>query len=355
MYLLFVAISLVETLLTLSRRDEELSSFEEDPPFIRSKREGALEEAITDVSLADIFFCIPQHFLNFFPEPQLHRSFLPSFSVIFIPSTINVNQTRPILARIIVYRYSISMQTTKSIEKQIPSRLEKRLESLIRKALYTHKIGLSNPFAIALSGGKDSLTMLYFLHKMKGKGIPDLQIHALFVDGQFSCGPAITKTHIQAFCHQLDVPLHILLPEKELTNLECYSCSRQRRSLLFKKAKELGCKEIAFGHHKDDTIQTLLLNLLQKGEFGSCLPKIPMHDYGITIVRPLYYVLESEILTFARQKGFFRLTCQCPVGATSRRKDAKHLLETLEQEFPNAKTNLFHALLQYGSDKALKK
>lgn len=354
MYLLFVFASLLESFEILCRREFVPSSFEEDPPFIRSKREGALDEEITVAPLSANFFCTPQHFLNFFPEPQLHRSFLPIFSVILIPSTINLNQTRPILARIIVYRYSISMEPTKSIEKQIPTRLEKRIESLVRKALYTHKIGFCSPIAVALSGGKDSLTMLYFLMKIKGYGIPDLQVHALYVDGQFSCGPAITKKHLETFCNQLDVPLHVLLPEKELANLECYSCSRQRRTLLFKKAKELGCKEIAFGHHKDDTLESLLLNLLQKGEFGSSLPKVPMHDYGITIVRPLYYVLEAEILTFAQQKGFFRLTCQCPVGATSRRRDAKHLLQALVEEFPNTKANLFHALLQYGSDKSLK-
>jgi len=246
------------------------------------------------------------------------------------------------------------MDLTKSTEKQTFTRLEKRLESLIRKAIYTHKICLHSPIAVALSGGKDSLTMLYFLKKISGKGIPPLNIHALYVGGQFSCGPSITKTHLESFCNQLDIPLHVLLPEKELSKLECYSCSRQRRTLLFKKAKELGCTEIAFGHHKDDTLETLLLNLLQKGEFASSLPKIPMHDYKVTIVRPLYYVLESEILSFAQQKGFFRLTCQCPVGAISKRRDVKTLLNEVEQDFPNAKTNLFHALQQYGSDKSLK-
>jgi tRNA 2-thiocytidine biosynthesis protein TtcA len=247
------------------------------------------------------------------------------------------------------------METIKSIEKVSSTRLEKKLESLVRKALYDFDIASSSPLAIALSGGKDSLTMLYNLKKISGKGFVDLKLYALYVDGEFSCGPSISKQHITAFCKQMDVPLIVLESQKTLANLECYSCSRERRTLLFNKAKELGCKEIAFGHHKDDILETLLLNLLHKGEFASQLAKVPMHDYGITIVRPLYYVLEREILEFAKQKGFFRLTCQCPVGAKSKRLNAKEILKTLEKDFPNTKTNLFHALKAYGSDKSLRK
>ena len=247
------------------------------------------------------------------------------------------------------------MNSSNCIEKQRPTRLEKKLESLVRKALYTHKMGADQKMAVALSGGKDSLTMLYFLQKIAGRGFTDLEIHALSVDGEFSCGPAITKKHIEAFCKEIGVPLHCLESKRTLENLECYSCSRERRSLLFRKAKELGCKEIAFGHHKDDVLETLLLNLLHKGEFASQLAKVPMHDFGVTIIRPLYYVLEKEILEFAQRKGFFRLTCQCPVGATSKRRDTKELLEHLKTLFPNAKTNLFHALSEYGSDKSLRK
>lgn len=251
--------------------------------------------------------------------------------------------------------YSIHMDSTKSIEKQAPTRLEKKLESLVRKALYVHKIGEHSPLAVALSGGKDSLTMLYMLKKIAGRGFANFKIYAIYVDGEFSCGPSIAKSHIEAFCQDMDTPLITLESKKTLSNLECYSCSRERRSLIFNKAKELGCKEIAFGHHKDDTLETLLLNLLHKGEFASQLPKVPMHDYGITIIRPLYYVLEKEILDFAKQKGFFRLTCQCPIGAKSKRKDVKEILNILTEHFPNAKTNLFHALKEYGSDKALRK
>ena len=82
----------------------------------------------------------------------------------------------------------------------------------------------------------------------------------------------------------------------------------------------MGATTIAFGHHQDDSAQTLLLNLLHKAEFAGNLPKVPMHDYGITIIRPMIYVDEDSLRTFAKQYGFARITCQCPVGQKSKRK-----------------------------------
>lgn len=243
----------------------------------------------------------------------------------------------------------------KSIDKDPPSKIEKKLESLVRKALYTFNMVESTPLAIALSGGKDSLTMLYMLKKISGLGFKKIPMKAIYVDGEFSCGPSVAKSHIETFCKELDIPLYTLQSKITKQSLNCYSCSRERRSLIFRKAKELGCKEIAFGHHKDDVLQTLLLNLFHKGEFAGQLAKIPMHDYGITIIRPLYYVLESQILTFAKQKDFFRLMCMCPVGATSKRNEVKEIIKDLEKKFPNIKTNLFLSLQESGSDKALKK
>ena len=243
---------------------------------------------------------------------------------------------------------------TKCIEKPSPSKLEKKLESLTRKALYTHDICSSSPLAVALSGGKDSLTMLHFLKKISGRGFNELNIIAFYVDGTFSCGPSITKDHITSFCNDLEIPLHILSSSVDIKNLECYSCARERRSLIFRKAHELGCREIAFGHHKDDVLETLLLNLLHKGEFASQLPKVYMHNYDITIVRPLYYVSEEDIIKFAKYKNYFRYSCQCPIGKNSKRNTVKNLLNILSEDFPNTKTNLFHALQEYGSDKSLR-
>jgi tRNA(Ile)-lysidine synthase TilS/MesJ len=160
---------------------------------------------------------------------------------------------------------------------------------------------------------------------------------------------------LQKICDELGVELVVQKAEMRQEKLECYSCSRQRRSLIFNAAKERGISTIAFGHHRDDNIQTLLMNLLHKAEFAGILPKVPMHDYGITLIRPLLYITEEEIRSFATLYGFARITCQCPVGQVSLRADTKNLLLELEKIFPNARENLSQAAFSYGSNKALQK
>lgn len=230
------------------------------------------------------------------------------------------------------------------------------IESSFRKALYNFDLIEDGKIAIALSGGKDSLTLLELLCNVSGRGFPKFTLHAFHVQGSFSCGPAITSNFLQKMCDDLGVPLTLIdSKQDDISKLECYSCSRQRRTLLFRHAKELGFTKIAFGHHLDDSIQTLLMNLFHKGEFAANLPKIYMYDYDITIIRPLLLVKESLILDYARERGFFRMTCQCPVGQNSMRKKVKELVNEIEELFPHVRTNLSHAGQNYGSDKALKK
>lgn len=233
--------------------------------------------------------------------------------------------------------------------------LGKRLESTVRKALFDFKLvsGVSK-VAVALSGGKDSLALLFLLKAISGRGFPPFEVYAIHVSGAFSCGAGIDLNYLQSICKQLDV--HFLTREanQALETLECYSCSRQRRRLLFEAAKSVGIETIAFGHHRDDSAQTVLMNLLQKGEFAGNLPKVPMRDYGVTIIRPLIYVAEKDICTFAEQYGFKRVMCRCPVGQNSMRRKVDDLLQQIEALYPEARENIARAGLVYGSDKALR-
>ncbi|MDF2577539.1 MAG: ttcA [Chlamydiales bacterium] len=232
--------------------------------------------------------------------------------------------------------------------------LGKRLERLCRKALYDFELlpPTDEKIVIALSGGKDSLCLLFLLKAIAGRGFPNWNIHAVHVHGPYSCGASIDKSFLSGICKELQVPLILKESTQQLETLECYSCSRERRSLIFNAAKEIGASTIAFGHHRDDSIQTLLMNLLYKGEFAANLPKVPMHKYGVTIVRPLIYITEQDIRNLAKQYGFARITCQCPVGQNSMRKQTEKLITQLEGTFPNARENLASAGLHYGSNKA---
>ncbi len=235
------------------------------------------------------------------------------------------------------------------------TQLGRKLESMCRKALYQFELlDDTDRLAIALSGGKDSLTLLFLLKAILGNGFPFKQLVAIHVDGAFSCGAGLGQTFLPAICRELEIEFISLTSEQDRKNLECYSCSRERRRLIFEAAKKAGASTIAFGHHRDDHVQTLLMNLLHKGEFAGNLPKVPMVDYGVTIIRPLIFVSEEEIVSFAKLHGFARVTCQCPVGQNSLRKKTRDLIDELEQIYPNARTNLANAALLYGSNKALK-
>lgn len=228
----------------------------------------------------------------------------------------------------------------------------KAIESAVRKACFDYTLLDGQSIAVALSGGKDSLTLLMMLAAIRGRGFQDFALHGIHVSGVFTCGAGVDLPYLQAFCDELDVSLHVRTSTQKLETLECYSCSRERRSLLFNAAKEVGASTIAFGHHRDDNAQTLLMNLIQKGEFAGMLPKVPMHNYGVTITRPLIYVSEEQIIQFAEQEGFRRIMCRCPVGQTSMRRKTELLLQEMEALNPDVRSNLARASLNYGSDKA---
>ncbi|MBS3904298.1 MAG: tRNA 2-thiocytidine biosynthesis protein TtcA [Simkania sp.] len=235
------------------------------------------------------------------------------------------------------------------------SQLGRKLESMCRKALHEFQLleGVDK-LAVALSGGKDSLTLLFLLKAIIGRGFPAMDLVAIHVGGAFSCGAGLGKGFLEGICREIDVQYIACETPQRQANLECYSCSRDRRRLIFEAAKRAGARTIAFGHHRDDSIQTLLMNLLHKGEFAANLPKVPMVDYGVTIIRPLIHISEEEIRSFSKLYGFARITCQCPVGQTSLRKRTEQLLHDMEELYPNARANLAQAALIYGSTKALK-
>jgi tRNA 2-thiocytidine biosynthesis protein TtcA len=231
--------------------------------------------------------------------------------------------------------------------------LGKKLESAFRKALYEFEmIKDCKSVAVALSGGKDSLTLLFLLKAISGRGFNELDIHAIHVAGEFSCGASVNKNYLKAICNELNVSFTSVESNQNKDALNCYSCSRERRKLIFDEAKKLGATTIAFGHHRDDSAQTLFMNLFHKAEFAANLPKIAMYDYGVTIIRPLIYISEKEIREFAKLYQFSRITCQCPVGSNSLRKKVDKILDELEEIFPNARANLAKAGLVYGSQKA---
>ena len=248
------------------------------------------------------------------------------------------------------------MQSTVPLARPPWTALGRKMESMCRKALYEYQLleGVDK-LAIALSGGKDSLTLLFMLKAILGQGFDDVPLTAIHVGGEFSCGAGIHTQFLEGICQELGVSYVECTSQQKRETLACYRCSRERRKLIFDAAKDRGITHVAFGHHREDSIQTLLMNVLHKAEFAANLPKVPMVDYGVTILRPLIYVSERSIKEFAQKYGFARILCQCPVGQNSMRKQAENLLKSMEEIFPNARENLAKVSRGYGLNKALKK
>ncbi|BEU44198.1 tRNA 2-thiocytidine biosynthesis protein TtcA [Chlamydia psittaci] len=229
----------------------------------------------------------------------------------------------------------------------------KRIESLVRKALYTYSM-LENhaKIVIALSGGKDSLSLLLMLKAISGRGFPKLDLYAVNIGGKYSCGSEVSKQYLANICDKIHVPYSSITSPYDPEVPECYSCSQVRRRLLFQAAKDVGATAVAFGHHRDDVVQTALMNLLHKAEFSGMLPVLDMVHFGITILRPLILTPESWIRKFAKESGFSRVTCRCPV--VSLRTKTEEALKLLEDVFPQARHNIALAIEQHGLSKAQK-
>ncbi|MBF0483395.1 MAG: hypothetical protein HQL25_01700 [Candidatus Omnitrophica bacterium] len=200
----------------------------------------------------------------------------------------------------------------------------------------------------AISGGKDSITMLHALNEIKKRGQIQFKLTAINIKTDFHCGACTHQEKLKEIFDKWDVPYVfkniVVLDEKKQTN--CFWCSWCRRKCLFETARELGCNKIALGHHKDDIVETILLNLFFKGEISTMTPNQEMFGGDISIIRPLCMVEESIIISFAKENNFTHKVCKCPFGATSQRKVMKNIVNEFSAKFPelDIRKNIFQSL-----------
>ncbi|TVQ88018.1 MAG: tRNA 2-thiocytidine(32) synthetase TtcA [Deltaproteobacteria bacterium] len=231
------------------------------------------------------------------------------------------------------------------------SRLEKKLARDVARA--SKDFGLFEPddrVMVAISGGKDSYTMLHILRHIARRVPFGLEIIAVNLDqGQPGFPVEILRSWLQdqGYEHRIIYRdtysiVKEKVPEGKTT---CSLCSRLRRGILYNVAEELGCTKIALGHHRDDVIETLLLNLLYSGQLKAMPPLLRSDDGRNTVIRPLVYCREDEIAAFAEEMAFPILPCDlCGSQENLQRKKIKRLLSALEADNPKIKGNLFAAL-----------
>jgi len=201
---------------------------------------------------------------------------------------------------------------------------------------------------VGVSGGKDSLTLLSLL-KARQKWSPvKYEIVAAHINTDFACSSCTHNDVLEKMFKEMNIQYAFrkikVLTKEKTTN--CFWCSWNRRKAFFEIAEELGCNKIALGHHKDDVVETMLLNLIFQGEISTMNPMQEMFKGKISIIRPLCYVEEDMTAQFAKDSGFLSVSCQCPFGQNSQRQYIKKFIRETQEKIPgtNIKTNIFKSL-----------
>jgi tRNA 2-thiocytidine biosynthesis protein TtcA len=200
---------------------------------------------------------------------------------------------------------------------------------------------------IAVSGGKDSTSLAYDLALKRRWWPVRYELRAIHIATDFcSCCKKsalfdlLSSWEIDSV--SVDVPvIGRLKPGK---SMNCYWCSTQRRTELLRYAMAEGFNKIALGHHLDDIIETLMMNMLYKGQLSSMLPMLKYDKYPISIIRPLALCEERQVISFAEEKGFRSAVCTCPYGRDSKRREVRGRITELTGGSSQQKRNLFDSM-----------
>lgn len=214
-----------------------------------------------------------------------------------------------------------------------------------------HMIDAGETVAVGVSGGKDSLLTLTALARLRRFYPVPFQVHAITLE---TGTPGMSFDAVADLCRELDVPYtrisvpvyQIVFEERKEKN-PCSLCAKLRRGSLNTALVELGISKIALGHHFDDAVETMLMNLLFEGRIGCFQPVTYLDRTDITQIRPLLYCQEPDIRRMASKLALPVVKNTCPMDGHSRRQEVKELLAELEQRYPDLKKKLFGAMQRY--------
>ncbi len=218
----------------------------------------------------------------------------------------------------------------------------------MRKACQTYNLIEDNDkIAVGISGGKDSLTLLTALKQFQRFSDKKFSLVAIAIDlsnGENDYGDIVS------YCDKIKVELHIIpsnvfeiVFDVRKEKNPCSLCANLRRGLLNSNAKLIGCNKVALGHHKDDLIETFLLSLFFEGRLSTFKPKTYLSRMDITVIRPLIYCDESEIINVSKSLPI--LENKCPANKHTERENAKILLKNLDKIYPNSREKIFNAII----------
>ena len=224
-----------------------------------------------------------------------------------------------------------------------------KLMGLMRRCIEDYKmISPGDKIAVGVSGGKDSLVLLKLLAGLRQ--YMDFQVEAITID----MGLEMDYSGIEEMCRELQVPYTIVKTEiapiifdyrKEKN--PCSMCAKMRRGALNQALLDRGLNKLALGHHYDDAVETFMMNLLFEGRIGCFQPVTDLDRTGIIQIRPMLYIHEKTVDSFARRYELPVVENRCPVDKTTKREEVKQLIYTLSQTYPDLKERIFGAMQRY--------
>lgn len=230
-----------------------------------------------------------------------------------------------------------------------------KLLTYTRKAIEDyHMIEQGDKIAIGISGGKDSLTLLYALSKLKEFYPISFDLVALTIDLGFT---DYDTSLLSQYADSLHVPYYIektqiadiVFTYRQEEN-PCSLCSRMRKGAFNERAKALGCNKIAYAHHKDDVLDSFLMSMLYEGRIHTFSPVTHLERSELTLIRPLIYAYEGEIKSFATEQQLPVCKNPCPADGITKRQESKNLLLELKKNVPQVKERIFSAITGSGID-----
>ena len=242
-----------------------------------------------------------------------------------------------------------------SAEQSINKKFRKSIWNKFIEGIKNYKLIEENDkIAVCISGGKDSMLMAVLMKMLQRYSEIPFELKFIVMD---PCYNPENRAKIIENAKTLNIPIHIF--ETDIFNIAdsvsespCYLCARMRRGYLYSEAEKLGCNKIALGHHMSDVIETTLLSMMYGSQIQGMLPKLHSTNFkGMTLIRPLYCVLEEDIIHWANYNGLSFIACACKLTAraavdenASKRREIKLLIKELKKINPEIEKNLFNSI-----------
>ena len=236
------------------------------------------------------------------------------------------------------------------LQQRIYFMQQQKLLSLIRQAIEDYNmIEEGDKIAVGVSGGKDSLALLYAMKILNRFYPKKFELYAITCNVGFE---GMDFTGVRKFCESINVPyeqvdteIAKIVFEDNKDERPCSLCAKLRKGAMYKRLGELGINKIAYAHNKDDFIETALMSLIYEGRFYAFPPVTYLPEAGVTVIRPMMYAPEKGVANFVINQGIKVVKNTCPVDGSTKREYAKQLMEQINKDNPGTKDRIMHAVV----------